>query len=190
MLTALKSAFTKLDRAQAGRQPGDPRHRDRRRWLATVSAVRGHRAGGQAAASRSRSPVWLWAHRPLRQLRRSDRRGPRQGRRPTALRATRVTTKAKLIIDAERMRSIPTPAHELAPATSVLVEAGDVIPADGEIIEGVASVNEGGHHRRIRAGDPRERRRPLGRHRRHHRRLGLDQGAHHLASRARPSSTA
>ena len=37
---------------------------------------------------------------------------------------------------------IPTPAHELAPGDIVLVEAGDVIPADGEIIEGVASVNE------------------------------------------------
>ena len=40
------------------------------------------------------------------------------------------------------------PAHEETPASAlklddvVLVEAGDVIPADGEVIEGVASVNE------------------------------------------------
>ena len=36
-----------------------------------------------------------------------------------------------------------------------------------------------GDHRRIRAGDPRERRRPFGRHRRHARAVRLDQGAHH-----------
>ena len=45
-------------------------------------------------------------------------------------------------------------------------------------------------HRRIGAGDPRGRRRPLRRHRRHHRALRLDQGAHHRRSRATPSSTA
>ena len=37
----------------------------------------------------------------------------------------------------------------------------------------------GGDHRRIGAGHPRERRRPLGRHRRHRGHLRLDQGAHH-----------
>ncbi len=36
-----------------------------------------------------------------------------------------------------------------------------------------------GDHRRIRAGHPRGRRRPLGRHRRHDRALRLDQGADH-----------
>ena len=35
-----------------------------------------------------------------------------------------------------------TPAHQLGVGQVVLVEAGDVIPADGEIIDGVASVNE------------------------------------------------
>ena len=48
----------------------------------------------------------------------------------------------------------------------------------------------GGHHRRIGAGHPRDRRRPLGRHRRHAGDLRLDQGAHHGRSPARPSSTA
>ncbi len=49
----------------------------------------------------------------------------------------------------------------------MLVEAGDIIPGDGEIIEGLASVNESRDHRRIRAGDPRSGRRPLGGDRRH-----------------------
>ena len=37
----------------------------------------------------------------------------------------------------------------------MLVEAGDIIPSDGEVIEGVASRQRGGDHRRIRAGHPR-----------------------------------
>ena len=37
---------------------------------------------------------------------------------------------------------VPTPAGELRPGQVVLVEAGDLIPSDGEVIEGVASVNE------------------------------------------------
>lgn len=59
-----------------------------------------------------------------------------------SLRATRVTTKAKLIVDERAGTIVPTPAHELGAGQVVLVEAGDVIPSDGEIIEGVASVNE------------------------------------------------
>ena len=37
---------------------------------------------------------------------------------------------------------VPTPAGKLRPGQVVLVEAGDLIPSDGEVIEGVASVNE------------------------------------------------
>jgi K+-transporting ATPase ATPase B chain len=37
---------------------------------------------------------------------------------------------------------LPTPATELRKGMTVLVEAGDVIPADGEVVAGVASVDE------------------------------------------------
>ena len=47
-----------------------------------------------------------------------------------------------------------------------------------------------GHHRRVGAGHPRERRRPLGRHRWHDGPVGLDQDPHHRDARARASSTA
>ena len=59
-----------------------------------------------------------------------------------SLRATRTTTRAKLIVDEKQELIVPTPAHELGLGQIILVEAGDVIPVDGEIIEGVASVNE------------------------------------------------
>jgi K+-transporting ATPase ATPase B chain len=58
-----------------------------------------------------------------------------------SLRQTREETKAKLIVD-EKDLVVPTPAGELRPGQVVLVEAGDLIPSDGEVIEGVASVNE------------------------------------------------
>ena len=53
-----------------------------------------------------------------------------------ALRATRTTTNARL----RDGREVPAP--ELQRGDVVVVEAGEVIPADGEIIEGVGSVDE------------------------------------------------
>ena len=45
----------------------------------------------------------------------------------------------------------PKSALELEVGDVVLVEAGDTIPADGEVIEGIASVNEFGGDGRVRA---------------------------------------
>ncbi len=59
-----------------------------------------------------------------------------------SLRQTREETKAKLIVDAKQGLIVPTPAAKLGPGQIVLVEAGDLIPSDGEVIEGIASVNE------------------------------------------------
>ena len=53
-----------------------------------------------------------------------------------ALRATRTTTLARLRDGGE------VPAPELQRGDVVIVEAGEVIPADGEVIEGVGSVDE------------------------------------------------
>jgi K+-transporting ATPase ATPase B chain len=59
-----------------------------------------------------------------------------------ALRQTRSETQAKLLRGSDRT------AHKLVPGTSlkvgdvVLAETGDIIPGDGEVIEGIASVNE------------------------------------------------
>src|SRR6266478_1072503 len=59
-----------------------------------------------------------------------------------ALRRQRTETQAKLLAGPGGS------GHKLVPSTSlkvgdvVLVEAGDTIPSDGEVIEGIASVNE------------------------------------------------
>ncbi|MCC7307487.1 MAG: potassium-transporting ATPase subunit KdpB [Acidobacteria bacterium] len=59
------------------------------------------------------------------------------------LRRSRTETHAKLLEDPEG-RSVKgiVPASELRKGNIVLVEAGDFIPGDGEVIEGVASVDE------------------------------------------------
>ena len=61
-----------------------------------------------------------------------------------ALRRTRTDTLAKRLIlpeTHERLYS-KVSAVQLVPGDLVLVEAGDLIPADGEVVEGIASVNE------------------------------------------------
>ncbi|AIB15469.1 potassium-transporting ATPase subunit B (plasmid) [Azospirillum argentinense] len=56
-----------------------------------------------------------------------------------SLRRTRMETTAKRLAG-EGWESVP--ATLLKPGDLVLVEAGDLIPSDGEVVEGVASVNE------------------------------------------------
>jgi potassium-transporting ATPase ATP-binding subunit len=64
-----------------------------------------------------------------------------------ALRKTRTDTRAKRLIDPEGQSGMKAvvqgvSALDLKLGDVVLVEAGDLIPGDGEVIEGVASVNE------------------------------------------------
>jgi len=85
--------------------------------------------------------LWLWATVLFANFAESVAEG-RGKAAADSLRAARVTTNAKLILDPATNAIVLTPSHKLIPGEVVLVEAGDVIPADGEIIEGVASVNE------------------------------------------------
>src|SRR5579884_840937 len=55
------------------------------------------------------------------------------------LRKTRTETPATLLRDGQEVR---VPAPSLRRGDVVLVRAGEIIPGDGEVIEGVASVNE------------------------------------------------
>ena len=59
-----------------------------------------------------------------------------------ALRKTRTETPAKKLADAQAATYTEVPGISLKAGDFVLVEAGDIIPSDGEIVEGVASVNE------------------------------------------------
>jgi len=59
-----------------------------------------------------------------------------------ALRRQRTETQAKLLAAANSKEYTLIPGTELKVGDIVLVEAGDLIPSDGEVIEGIASVNE------------------------------------------------
>jgi K+-transporting ATPase ATPase B chain len=56
-----------------------------------------------------------------------------------SLRKNRTQTKARKIIGRQE---VPTFATELKKGDTVVCEAGDVIPSDGEVVEGIASVDE------------------------------------------------
>jgi K+-transporting ATPase ATPase B chain len=101
----------------------------------TISAFASHGAPWFAL----QIAAWLWATVLFANLAESVAEG-RGKAAADSLRAARVTTNAKLLSDTGAVT--PTPSHMLQPGQIVLVEAGDVVPADGEIIEGVASVNE------------------------------------------------
>ncbi len=61
-----------------------------------------------------------------------------------ALRKTRSETRAKRLLDPKALGDIHegVNALDLRPGDIVLVEAGDIIPSDGEVVAGIASVNE------------------------------------------------
>ncbi|QQQ17253.1 potassium-transporting ATPase subunit KdpB [Brevundimonas vitis] len=136
---ALGDAFVKLDPRRLLRNPVIFTT-----WivalLATGSAIAAI-VSGEAAGFALQLAVWLWATVLFANIAESVAEG-RGKAAADSLRATRVTTKAKLIVDPATSLTVPTPAGELQVGSVVLVEAGDVIPSDGEIIEGIASVNE------------------------------------------------
>jgi K+-transporting ATPase ATPase B chain len=105
--------------------------------VSTIDAIVHHAASGFAF----QIALWLWATVLFANFAESVAEG-RGKAAADSLRAARVTTMAKLIADPATGLVVPTASHKLTVGDVVLVEAGDVIPADGEIIEGVASVNE------------------------------------------------
>jgi potassium-transporting ATPase ATP-binding subunit len=86
--------------------------------------------------------IWLW----LTVLFATFAEAVAEGRgraRAESLKRARSDTMAKLLTNPQdRAIFKPTRATELRKGDIVLVEAGDLVPSDGEIVEGVASVNE------------------------------------------------
>jgi potassium-transporting ATPase ATP-binding subunit len=86
--------------------------------------------------------VWLWFTVLFANFAEAMAEG-RGKAQAEALRRTRQDVQAKKLQKPERGAPIvPVSGHTLRKGDVVLVEAGDVIPVDGEVIEGVASVDE------------------------------------------------
>ena len=109
--------------------------------LATVLFIRDIASGGQNLGFALQIIVWLWFTILFANFAEAVAEGRGKAQAST-LRQTREETKAKLIVDEKTGLVVPTRASKLGPGQIVLVEAGDLIPSDGEVIEGVASVNE------------------------------------------------
>ena len=106
--------------------------------LLTVLLVAGHT--GLPVGFQVQLIVWLWLTVLFGTFAEALAEG--RGRAQAAsLRATKAELKAKLLIGVGDTFEI-VPASQLQKGEIVLVETGDLIPADGEVIEGVASVNE------------------------------------------------
>jgi len=97
---------------------------------------------GKGAAFPFVIAAWLW----LTVLFATFAEAVAEGRgraRAESMKRARSDTMAKLMFDPrDRTKLTPTAAPDLRKGDLVLVEAGDIMPSDGEIIEGVASVNE------------------------------------------------
>ncbi len=108
--------------------------------LTTLIFVRDFLTGGAQLGFSFQIIVWLWFTLLFANFAEAVAEG-RGKAQADALRQTRTQTDAKRLAPDES-------TYELVPATSlkvddvVVVEAGDIIPSDGEVIEGVASVNE------------------------------------------------
>jgi K+-transporting ATPase ATPase B chain len=83
--------------------------------------------------------IWLWLTVLFANFAEAIAEG-RGKAQANALRATRTTTVAKRRSDSGGIEEVPAP--ELQRGDIVVVSAGEVIPADGEVIEGVGSVDE------------------------------------------------
>jgi K+-transporting ATPase ATPase B chain len=109
--------------------------------LTTVLLVRDLVTSGGNLAFTFQIVLWLWFTVLFANFAEAVAEG-RGKAQADALRRTRTETQAKLLSAANSKDYALVPGTRLKVGDIVLVEAGDIIPSDGEVIEGVASVNE------------------------------------------------
>jgi K+-transporting ATPase ATPase B chain len=110
--------------------------------LTTVILIRDLVSGGGHIGFEFQIILWLWFTVLFANFAEAVAEGRGKAQADT-LRRQRTETQAKLISganDSQSYRQVPSTALKVG--NVVLVEAGDMIPSDGEVIEGMASVNE------------------------------------------------
>ncbi|WP_425640246.1 potassium-transporting ATPase subunit KdpB [Agrobacterium radiobacter] len=109
--------------------------------LTTVLFIRDLITGGANLGFSFQINLWLWFTVLFANFAEAVAEG-RGKAQADLLRRTRTETQAKLLTGDDRSQYKMVAGTSLKVNDVVLVEAGDIIPSDGEVIEGVASVNE------------------------------------------------
>jgi potassium-transporting ATPase ATP-binding subunit len=110
--------------------------------LTTVILIHDLITGGGQIGFEFQIILWLWFTVLFANFAEAVAEGRGKAQADT-LRRQRTETQAKLLAgsnDTQKFRLVPS--TDLKVGNIVLVEAGDLIPSDGEVIEGMASVNE------------------------------------------------
>src|SRR6195256_5927145 len=109
--------------------------------LTTVILLRDLVTGGQNLLFEFQIVVWLWFTVLFANFAEAIAEG-RGKAQADSLRRQRTQTQAKLLRGSDRKNFTLVPGPSLKVGDVVRVDAGDTIPSDGEVIEGIASVNE------------------------------------------------
>jgi potassium-transporting ATPase ATP-binding subunit len=142
LMPAVADSFTKLDPRVQWRNPV--------MFVVYIGAILTTVLGAQALIAKGEAPawfiinvaVWLWFTLLFANFAEALAEG-RSKAQAAALRGLKQSAAAKKLSDpADRTRQTTVPATALRRGDVVLVEAGDYVPADGEVIEGAASVDE------------------------------------------------
>jgi potassium-transporting ATPase ATP-binding subunit len=140
VLPAIGSAFAKLDPRSLMRNPV-MFVLEVVTALTTVILVRDLVTGGAHIGFEFQIVLWLWFTVLFANFAEAIAEG-RGKAQADALRRQRTETQAKLLAGMQGRSYKLVPGTGLKVGDVVLVEAGDTIPSDGEVIEGIASVNE------------------------------------------------
>jgi K+-transporting ATPase ATPase B chain len=110
--------------------------------LATILVIREGLAGGPTFWIGLQIAIWLWFTVLFANFAEAVAEG-RGKARADAFRATKTSAKARVLLDPDNREMWEFKDVELIePGEVILVQAGDIIPTDGEVVDGAASVNE------------------------------------------------
>jgi high-affinity K+ transport system ATPase subunit B len=111
--------------------------------MTTILYLRDLVTGAEARSLRFTFQILLWLWITLLFANFAEAMAEGRGKaQAAALRKARTKTLAKRLVSAQAFHYEQIPAAALKQNDLVLVEVGDLIPSDGEIIEGIASVDE------------------------------------------------
>ncbi|MEF2071644.1 potassium-transporting ATPase subunit KdpB [Consotaella aegiceratis] len=137
---ALRSAVVKLDPRQMAANPV-MFVTEIVAILSTLLLLRGLVDGESGMAVVGQIAIWLWITVYFANFAEAMAEG-RGKARAASLRSTQSETPAKRLASGEGSDVETVSSRALKTGDIVLVEAGDIVPADGEAIEGIASVDE------------------------------------------------